>query len=183
MSIVMALLLALMGVMAPAAWSAAPASKDNAPRDLSTVVADHAKRGAASACYGNVVITSRANGRLVSAELGYGGDSYAMLRARATAVGPWELFTVCFNDWYWTVQSQANNLYVSAELGYSGDNNGMLRARATAIGPWERFSLSSCGQGCTTITSMANASLVSAELGYGGDSYAMLRARATAVGP
>ncbi|WP_424887005.1 hypothetical protein [Streptomyces sp. XH2] len=42
------------------------------------------------------MITSRANGRLVSAELGYGGDTYGMLRARATAVGPWELFTAPF---------------------------------------------------------------------------------------
>ncbi len=93
---VMSLLLALMCAMAPAAWSAATATKDHAPQDLSAVIADHAKRGTASACYGSVVITSRANGRLVSAELGYGGDTYGMLRARATAVGPWELFTAPF---------------------------------------------------------------------------------------
>ena len=32
------------------------------------------------------------NGRYVSAELGYDGDRYGMLRARATAVSSWEWF-------------------------------------------------------------------------------------------
>jgi hypothetical protein len=37
---------------------------------------------------------SRANGRYVSAELGYGGGSNATLRARAGGVGPWEQFNI-----------------------------------------------------------------------------------------
>jgi hypothetical protein len=30
----------------------------------------------------------------VSAELGYGGSSYAELRARACSIGPWEQYTI-----------------------------------------------------------------------------------------
>ncbi|MEU8247231.1 hypothetical protein [Nonomuraea sp. NPDC048916] len=35
---------------------------------------------------------SQANSKFVSAEFGYGGSLYGMLRARPTNVGPWELF-------------------------------------------------------------------------------------------
>jgi hypothetical protein len=131
-----------------------------------------------------VRIQSRANGRFVSAELGYSGINYAMLRARATVVGPWERFRLCyhFNNGTYTFFALSNNRYVSAELGYSGSNYAMLRARATVIGPWERFHLQSFGT-YVTIRSAANNQLVSAELGYPGIRYAMLRARATVVGP
>jgi hypothetical protein len=125
-----------------------------------------------------------ANGRFVSAELNYPGGRNGMLRARATAVGPWERFTICNQGPFWTIFSTANNRYVSAELGYSGGDNGMLRARATAIGPWEHFTfLGACGGGCVIIRSQANDRLVSAELGYSGGDNGMLRARSTAVGP
>lgn len=138
---------------------------------------------AVAACESNVFIPSLGNGKLVSAELGYGGASNGMLRARATVVGPWELYTICFNGSASTIQSQANGRFVSAELGYGGANNGMLRARATVVGPWEKFSFGSCGTGCVTIHSTANNRFVSAELGYGGANNGMLRARATVVGP
>jgi len=79
----------------------------------------------------------------VSAELGYTGDNYAMLRARATSIGPWEEFYTthgpCLGLCMTTIRSGANNLYVSAELGYTGDNYGMLRARTASAGPWENF--------------------------------------------
>jgi len=39
-------------------------------------------------------IRFRANGKYVSAELGYSGDGYATLRARADVVGPWEQFVI-----------------------------------------------------------------------------------------
>jgi len=136
-----------------------------------------------AACYVDVIITSQANGGLVSAELGYGGGDYAMLRARASAVGPWERYTVCLGSSYDTITSQANGRLVSAELGYGGGDYAMLRARASAVGPWEKFRFESCGSGCVTIWSLANNRLVSAELGYGGGDYGMLRARATNVGP
>ncbi|MEV6205671.1 hypothetical protein [Kitasatospora sp. NPDC051914] len=41
---------------------------------------------------GNFALRSWANGRYVSAELGYPGDRHALLRARATSIGPWETF-------------------------------------------------------------------------------------------
>lgn len=129
-----------------------------------------------------VTITSSANRRLVSTELGWTGDRKGMARARATAAGPWERYRVCFDGDNSTILSLANNRYVSAELGWSGDQYGMLSARASAVGPWERFSFVSCGTECVAIRSSANGLYVSAELGWSGDSYGMLRARAAAVG-
>ncbi|WP_143229491.1 fascin domain-containing protein [Actinophytocola xanthii] len=168
---VLALLTAL--VSTPAA--AAP------PSSLAEAVAQQNRNVSAAACY-NVTIRSLANGRLVSAELGWGGNDYGLLRARATALGAWEWFRVCFNGSNSTIRSLANNRYVSAEIGWGGNDYGLLRARATAVGAWERFSFASCGSGCVTIRSTANNRLVSAELGWGGNDYGLLRARATAVG-
>lgn len=177
--------IAVLVLTAVAFATPAAASASSTPRDLSTVVADQARGNTDAACHPNVYIYSRDNNRYVSAEIFYDGDDYGMLRARADAVGPWERFTVCFQDWYWTIQSQANDLFVSAELGYSDEDHAMLRARAGVIGPWERFTINvnGCGSGCTTIVSQANDRIVSAEMFYDDEDYGMLRARATAVGP
>jgi hypothetical protein len=134
-----------------------------------------------AAICGSVYILANANGRYVSAELGYTGSNYGMLRARATAVGSWETYTDCYDGTYDTFRA-ANGRYVSAELGYTGSNYGMLRARATAVGPWERFVLGFASDGSYVIVA-ANGRYVSTELGYTGSNYAMLRARATAIGP
>ncbi|GLZ79850.1 hypothetical protein Afil01_46570 [Actinorhabdospora filicis] len=137
-------------------------------------------------CWINISIYSTANNRWISAELGYSGGDYAMLRARATAVGPWERYVVCRDPGTGVtdISSMANGLYVSAELGYSGGDYGMLRARASVRGPWEIFYTSSApGGGRLVITSQANGLYVSAELGYSGGDYGMLRARASALGP
>ena len=76
----------------------------------------------------------------VSAELAYGGDRFGELRARASAQGPWEQWTVVpLNSTDVALRSDANGKYVSAELHYPGDRYGTLRARADAIGPWEIF--------------------------------------------
>lgn len=86
-----------------------------------------------------IAFQSTANSRYVSAELGYTGGNYAMLRARATSIGPWEKFDInCFVATC-TIKSLANGLYVSAELDYTGGNYAMLRARASSPGPWETF--------------------------------------------
>lgn len=87
-------------------------------------------------------IKNLSNGRYVSAELGYTGVDYGMLRARATSVGPWEKFVI--ENWgpnpsMYTIRSLANGRYVSTELGYGGSRNNMLRARATSIGNWEKY--------------------------------------------
>jgi hypothetical protein len=139
----------------------------------------------AAVCIVNANIHSLANNLFVSAELGYSGGNSAMLRARASVVGPWELYQLCnfVNTTTWFIVSQANGLAVSAELGYSGGNYGMLRARASVIGPWEQFAVHDNGDGSVSVLSLANNMWVSAELGYGGGSYGMLRARASAIGP
>jgi hypothetical protein len=43
---------------------------------------------------GDFAIRSHANNRFVSAELGYTGANYGLLRARATTVGAWERFDI-----------------------------------------------------------------------------------------
>ncbi|WP_037599565.1 hypothetical protein [Streptacidiphilus rugosus] len=132
----------------------------------------------------DIAFGSPSAGKDVSAELGYTGDAYGELRARADAIGPWEQFTLCRNNrnGLYSLRSSANGKYVSAELGYTGDNYGELRARADAIGPWEQFTLEPSGAGYA-IKSNANGKYVSAELGYTGDNYGELRARADAIGP
>jgi hypothetical protein len=136
----------------------------------------------------DVEIANLNNGKFVSAELNYTGNNYAMLRARANAVGPWERFYECRDESTgWEVfQSQANGLYVAAEVNYTGGNYAMLRARTpgSSIGPWEQFYTP--GWGSITndhvIISEANSLYTAAELTYTGSNYAMLRARSTAVG-
>jgi len=136
----------------------------------------------------STVSLKAANGLYVSAELGYTGDDYGMLRARAASVGPWEQFEECpLGPYTITLRSEANGLYVSAELGYTGTENGMqiygmLRARATSVGPWEEF------QTDNEALKAANYLYVTAELGYTGTYNGMalngmLRARATSIGP
>jgi hypothetical protein len=136
-------------------------------------------------CVSNVFITSVANGLIVSAELGYGEPFTGELRARAGAVGPWELFTVCQDDATLVVVfiSQANGLLVSAELGYGDPFTGLLRARAGALGSWEQFVIVDGGGGTLAIISLGNGLAVSAELGFGEPHTGALRARAGAIGP
>jgi hypothetical protein len=139
-------------------------------------------------CVDEEDMVSYANGLAISAELGYAGGDYGMLRARASAIGPWEMFGLWPLDPSnytntWAIQSWDTGLWVSTELGDSGSKYAMLRARANAIGPWEQYSLYELGGSLYAIQSRANGLFVSAELGYGGSYYGMLRARASAVGP
>jgi hypothetical protein len=85
-------------------------------------------------------IKSVANGRFVSAELGWSGSDYGLLRARATSIGPWERFRIP-NTAATSIRSMANGRWVSAEAGWSGSRRGLLRARATAVGPWEVYTV------------------------------------------
>ncbi len=139
-------------------------------------------------CNTGSYIIGFANSKYVSAELGYTGSYYGMLRSRASEPGPWENYTICG---YWDgfthvdyIINEANGRYVSAELGYTGGDYGMLRARATSLGPWEKFDIVRYGPNGNMyyIRSKANGRYVSVELGYTGIKYAMLRARATSIG-
>lgn len=128
-----------------------------------------------------VALYSKAAGRYVSAELGYTGSDYGMLRARATSIGEWERFELCWGRGTqqadFTLRSLANWRYVSAELAYTGSRYAMLRARASSYDSWEIFN------GASGWRSKANWKLVSAELGNTGGYYGMLRARASTAGP
>ena len=89
-------------------------------------------------------IKNEYNDRYVSAELSYTGADDAMLRARATTVGPWEKFSIERwgpNPTMYTIKSLANGKYVTVELGtsYTGNRRAMLRARGTSIGNWQKF--------------------------------------------
>lgn len=136
----------------------------------------------------HTIWVSFAANKYVTAELGYGGGNYAMVRAARDDAGPWEDWSFCS---YWEgatkvtyIKNERNDRYVSAELGRTGVDYGMLRARATGIGPWEKFKFERWGPNPTmyTIKSLANGRYVSTELGYGGYRQNMLRARATSIG-
>ncbi|MEV6487598.1 hypothetical protein AB0M20_03010 [Actinoplanes sp. NPDC051633] len=145
---------------------------------VGAVVAFSASPAHAAECY-DVALFNEANRRWVSAEIGYAGSDNGMLRARATAIGPYERFEICYaTATRFSIRSWANGRWVSAELGYTGSRYGMLRARATSIGPWERFNST-----FSEIQSDENRRWVSAELGYSGSLNGMLRARAGSAGP
>ncbi|HEV7933430.1 MAG TPA: hypothetical protein VGP70_14125 [Actinomadura sp.] len=185
-SFIFALLCALVGtsvLSAPTALAARSATGPLAPpqpTEWTVVLGGGTPTSAARSLY------FIANGRYTSAELAYTGDNHAMLRARATVVGPWERFMLRWDPRTvsYVLQSLQTGRYVSTELGYAGDKYAMLRARATAIGPSERYALfQNRRTGRYALWSKANLRFVSTELGYAGGSKGMLRAGATAIGP
>jgi hypothetical protein len=138
-------------------------------------------------CYGNVSIQSDENLRFVSEEQGYTGANAHMLRARASVVGPWELYSTCRdqNTGLTDILSQEDNLFVSEEQGYTGANRFELRARASVVGPWERwYTNDNPCNGCgVAFVSGENGNFVSEEQGYTGYNQFELRARAAVLGP
>jgi hypothetical protein len=130
-----------------------------------------------------ITLQSTYNNRYVAAE--NGGDR--RLRARATAVGPWERFELCFfRDGTVDLASADSNRLVSAEVGWAGSDRGTLRARATQSGPWERYILayySSPEAVALYSPSSAAGAYVSAEFGWAGSKWGTLRARAGSAGP
>ena len=129
-------------------------------------------------------LRSVANGKFVSAEIGYTGPTNGVLRARASVPGAWELFRcVAVGTNQWAIRSVANGRYVSAELGYPGVLTGVLRARAISVGAWETFTFVA-GSACSCVgLAVAAGKFVSAELADPGALSGVLRARAVAVGP
>lgn len=89
--------------------------------------------------------------RYVTVDINNTGNHWAQLVARATTIGPNELFEVCKVDAgdgssYWTIRADVNHMYVSADWGYTGADAGLLRARSAVVGPWEQFTLPSWSQ-------------------------------------
>jgi hypothetical protein len=130
----------------------------------------------------HVSIYSRAAGKYVTAELGYGGNDYAMLRARATNPAGWESFSLlgdCSRQC--ALRSDANGKFVSAELGYQGYAWGEMRARSGASQGWEQLRfVGNCDSSCA-ILALSNSRYLTTELGYTGAGQNMLRARATSA--
>jgi hypothetical protein len=142
-------------------------------------------------CYPVEGFKSEANDRYVVAELDYGiayprHNLYGMLRAHATAVGPWEKFQFCHDKAtnLWSIFSNANHRWVATQLDYPGRDKYMLRAQATGIGPWEQYHMTCVvgGKGKFVIYSYASKRYVAAELNYTGKDYGMLRARSDTTG-
>jgi hypothetical protein len=122
-------------------------------------------------------------GRYVSAELDYSGSSYAMLRARATAVGPYERFNYCWDSaGFAAFQSRANGKWVAAEMDNVGSSYAMLRARSNSIGNWEKFTYVN-ENGNFYFQSLSNSRWWRAESLYSGSSYGMVRAANTSRVP
>jgi hypothetical protein len=134
-------------------------------------------------CWRDLTIKSTANGRYVSAEIGWNGGDHAALRARAAAPGKWEKFLVCRDagTGVTKIRAQANNEFVSAELDYAGARYGMLRAQAEKVGGWERFYSNSAPGGQFSFYTKDTKRWVAAETGFTGRLYGVLRARATSV--
>ena len=137
-------------------------------------------------CSSDFQLQSADDGLYVSAEMGYTGNNYAMLRARAATVGPWERYNLTYDTstGTWSIQSLDNNLFVSTELSFTGNNYAMLRARSSTASIWERYNLYyNRVSGTWEIQSARNNLYISTEVDFTGSNYAMLRARASTVGP
>ncbi|HWS37272.1 MAG TPA: hypothetical protein VN408_31645 [Actinoplanes sp.] len=135
-------------------------------------------------CWRNLSIRSTANGRYVSAEIGWSGALYGALRARATTVGKWEKFIVCRDPdtGITNLKAQANDNFVSAELDYAGARYGMLRAQADTVKGWERFYSNGAPGGQFSFYTRDTRRWISAETTFTGDLTGVLRARAASVG-
>jgi hypothetical protein len=134
-------------------------------------------------CWHDITIKSVANGKYVSAEIGWEGGDYGALRARAVAPGKWEKFIVCrdADTGVTKFRAQANNQFVSAELDYAGVRYGMLRAQAEKAAGWERYYTNSPPGGQFSFYARDTRRWVSAEVTFRGDLQGVLRARATSV--
>lgn len=193
-------LLAIMALTAPSAFAAevAPAGANGyhsawanlleqqatkRAANSSAIVQNGVKAAATIECGSAGYIQSRYTGNFVSTELGFAGQAAAELRARATSVGPWELYQICYNlsSGLYNIFADANGAWVSTEIGYTGGLYGMLRARAAVIGSWEGYNIAGTSYGFI-IKSAANNLYVSGEFGYSGNDYGMLRARSSGIG-
>jgi hypothetical protein len=138
-----------------------------------------------SACTEEGYMWSADTGLFVSTELGYGEPDWAVLRARASSVGPWELYQVCQYQSAQEIWSNAAQRWVTAEDGRTGNDYGMLRAVSTGIGVLQRFYFTDYYNGGAlpmSFESLYNGRWVSDEEGFTGMWYGMLRARAEGIG-
>jgi hypothetical protein len=130
-----------------------------------------------------LVLRLNATSNYVSAELGYTGSSYGMLRARSATQGSWETWTEAeLPNGNIALLSNANNNFVSTELGYTGNTQNELRARSSTIGPWEIYQIKWLGTNTYALLSVVTGKYVSVALNDTGSDYAMLQASTTSIG-
>jgi hypothetical protein len=142
-------------------------------------------QAAHAASCAHVTIQSTWSLYFTSVEIGETGFRYAMLRARASKVGPWEKFTACYNESgnYYTFRSEANGKYVVVQSS-NGDYAWMLTAtaaQATAVSA--QFREINPSSDTPSLLALRNDNYVSTELGYKDADLGLLRARATSIGP
>jgi len=97
-----------------------------------------------------IAIKSEANGKWVSAEFGYSGSNFGMLRARASTIESWEVFVCGMTGptaksvMFLNGPKPITSYWVAAELHYTGARYGELRDRTPLFnnGAWENFSSS-----------------------------------------
>ena len=136
----------------------------------------------------SMALRNRSSWNFVTAELGYTGDEFTMLRARATSAGPWERWTLCrltrTSKWYFLVNQamDADQWYegvVWADVNAPGAMDGMLRANGfyttDGISTAEQFEKVMVGN-YLTLKSRTTGKFVIAETGYPGGHDGMLRA-------
>ncbi|AKJ30751.1 fascin domain-containing protein [Caldimonas brevitalea] len=139
------------------------------------------------------LIVAEATNQYVTAEVGYTGDMYGLIRARTRrgSAGDWEKFELCRStDWEsgtYAIWSRAAGNYVSTEVERTGSHYARLRARSSFLGGHELFRVRSLyrnqyGEQVFSLQSVANNLYVSAELNYAGGEQGMLRARNSFVG-
>ncbi|SDS12985.1 fascin domain-containing protein [Actinoplanes derwentensis] len=134
-------------------------------------------------CWRNLSIRSTANGRYVSAEIGWSGALHGTLRARAVTAGKWEKFIVCRDPGtgITNIKAQANDDFVSAELDYAGARYGLLRAQADKVEGWERYYSNSAPGGQFSFYARSTRRWIAAEVTFTGTLNGVLRARSTSV--
>lgn len=132
---------------------------------------------------GSYALFNRSANHYVSAEVSRPGWDYALLRARADRIGPWEEFDLCqeVNGGWGVITSLENYSPVSVNLSLPGQYDGAALADGSlfdGIQYREQFRIVSIGGGYYSLLSRtANKYLIS-ETSYPGDHDGMLRAAA-----
>ena len=120
---------------------------------------------------------------VVSVELGHTGIHYAELRARATKVGPWERFDMCWlTGQVFTLRSKANGKYVSTRENDAAPYKYLLTATADVVGEWEKFTAYDVPDFFEGFTGSSGL-FVSADYSYPGIYSGALVANRGAIGP
>jgi hypothetical protein len=120
---------------------------------------------------------------IVSVEKSRTGIHYGELRARATKVGPWELFDMCWlSSSQFTLWSHATGKYVSTRENNAAPYKYLLTATADKVGEWEKFTAYDVPEYFYGFTG-SSGMYVSADYSFGSPETGVLIANRKAIGP